>query len=108
MIRYEVLWSEPAEADLHGIMDFVSSQSAQRAKRLWRVMQRRAESLASFPYRSRLVPELKGIGLDIYRELIISPYRLLFRVKAKRVLVLGLFDGRRDLEDVLFERITRF
>ncbi len=40
-----------------------------------------------------------------YRELQIPPYRLLYRIELGRVLVLGVFDGRRNLEDVLLQRV---
>jgi hypothetical protein len=38
---------------------------------------------------------------------VIRPYRLVYRVEADTVTVLALFDGRRDLEDVLLERLLR-
>jgi hypothetical protein len=42
-----------------------------------------------------------------WRELVVRPYRLIYRVGSKDVVVLALFDSRRDLEDVLLERLVR-
>jgi len=49
-----------------------------------------------------------GIGLDIYRELVLDPDRVVFRVRGTRVYLMGFFDGRRDLQDILFDRLARF
>ncbi len=103
---YEVYWSAIAEKDLVQIVEFIETEQPERAQELWRRIKKKSESLERFPLRGRLVPELKVIGLDIYRELIIAPYRLLFRMKGRHVLVLGFFDGRRDMEEVLFDRLT--
>jgi hypothetical protein len=37
----------------------------------------------------------------------VRPYRLVYRIEGNSVNVLALFDGRRDLEDILFERMLR-
>jgi len=42
-----------------------------------------------------------------WHELVVKPYRLAYRVSRDTVKVLALFDGRRDLEDLLFERLLR-
>jgi toxin ParE1/3/4 len=41
------------------------------------------------------------------RELVVSPYRLVYRVGSDAMVVLAVFDGRRDLEDVLVDRLRR-
>ncbi len=104
---YDVLWSEAARQDLEHIVAFVSERNPLNAGRLWRKIEKRVGTLTSVPYRSRLVPELKAIGLDVYREIVIDPYRILLRVQGKKVYVHGIFDGRRDLEEILFQRLTR-
>jgi toxin ParE1/3/4 len=42
-----------------------------------------------------------------WRELVVRPYRLVYRVGSDAVVVLAVFDGRRDLEDVLLDRLVR-
>ena len=104
---FDVVWSSAAVGDLDGVISFIEMESADRALHVWTTLKRRIETLSRFPLRGRLVPELKAIGLDLYRELIVYPYRVLFRIQGRKVLVLGVFDGRRDLEEMLFERLTR-
>jgi hypothetical protein len=54
-----------------------------------------------------VVPELTRLGLRTWRELLIEPYRLRDRLENDTETVLALFDGRRDLEVVLLERMVR-
>jgi hypothetical protein len=42
-----------------------------------------------------------------YRELIVSPYRVFFRIDEKDVGIIGILDGRRDLEETLIRRAMR-
>lgn len=45
--------------------------------------------------------------MQTWRELIVRPWRIIYRAEGDLVTVLALFDGRRDLEDVLLERLIR-
>ena len=105
--HFDVVWSDIAAGDLEAAIEFIEQQNPQAAVQIWNHLRKRAETLSYMPLRGRVVPELKAIGLDTYRELIIDPYRLLFRVEGRTVFVFGIFDGRRDMEEILFERLTR-
>jgi len=50
------------------------------------------------------VPELKDVGITDYRELISAPYRIFYRITGRVVSILGVLDGRRDLEEILIHR----
>lgn len=102
-----MVWAEPAACDLEEIVAFVAPDSVTDAERILSKLREKAASLESDPKRGRVVPELAGFGLRTWRELIVSPYRLVYRVSGDTVTVLALFDGRRDLEDVLLERLVR-
>ena len=106
--HYDVIWTAAANADFESVLDYISQRNPERAKELLRRFQKQVETLHLHPQRGRFVPETMAIGLDIYRELILTPYRTIFRIRGKHVYIMGFFDGRRDLEDVLFERLGRF
>jgi plasmid stabilization system protein ParE len=107
-IRFEVFWAEAAIRDLEEIVDFIEREAApMAAQRLFNRMKRRSATLESLPARGRIVPELARHDIKIYRELILPPHRLIYRIEAHRVLVVAVFDGRRDLEDVLLARLMR-
>lgn len=102
-----VVWAEEAVHDLERIIEFIALADLDAAGRWLASIRDRARSLVSNPERGRMVPELRAIGVTAYRELVIRPYRLLYRIEPERVVVVAIFDGRRDLADLLLARLIR-
>ena len=94
-----------AIADVEGIVDHVAiHDSLVAAEKLYSKLEASIDSLVASPRRGRVVPELRTEGLEMYRELLVSKYRILFRVRARDVVLLGILDGRRDLAELLIQR----
>lgn len=102
--RFVLRWSKAARADVRRFIQYGSHGGALVAEQLTDKLLTRIEALAVSPERCRAVPELMTHGLSMYRELLVRPYRVLFRVRERHVVILGVFDGRRDLEALLTER----
>lgn len=105
---YDVVWSAAATADVEAVLVYIAQRNPERARELLGQLRKKIETLSQHPERGRLVPETMAIGLDIYRELILDPYRVVFRIRGMRVYIMGFFDGCRDLQDILFDRLARF
>jgi len=104
---FRVLWTETAVRDLEGIVSYVAAEAPINADRILARLKSKAESLEVTPERGRLVPELLRHGLAVWRELIVRPYRIMYRIDGRTVYVLAVLDFRRDLEDILLERVVR-
>lgn len=104
---FRVLWTEAAVRDMEDIIAFIAADSPGNARALLARFRERAAALEGHPTRGRIVPELALSGFATWREVIVRPYRLIYRVEADRVFVLAVLDGRRDLEDLLFRRLVR-
>lgn len=104
---YQVLWAEVASRDLEEILEYIAHDSQAEALRQFNKIQASALRLKSFPERGRVVPELKWQGISMYRELILSPWRLIYRISGKTVYVFCFLDSRRNVEDLLLERLVR-
>ncbi len=102
---FRVEWADVARHDLEEITDYVSHDSPAAALRLVERIEQRAGALETMPHRGRVPPELLRFRVRIYHEILIPPYRLLYRIHQDMVAVLGVFDGRRDLEDVIIGRL---
>lgn len=102
---FRVRWAEVARRDLEEIAEYVFRESPAAALRLVDQIEQRAATLETMPKRGRLPPELIRFRVQLYHELLIPPYRLIYRVREDAVAVLGVFDGRRDLEDVILGRL---
>jgi len=105
--RFRVEWAEVAVRDLEEIAAFLALDSPPDAERAVRRIEKRAAALETSPARGRVVPELARFQIRTWRELVVRPYRLVYRIEGDAVVVLAVFDARRDLEDLLLERLVR-
>ena len=64
-----------------------------------------AERLATFADRGPQPKELRDLGIREYRQAFFKPYRLIYRVIGKRVLIYLIADGRRDMQSLLSRRL---
>jgi addiction module RelE/StbE family toxin len=104
--KYYVVWSNIAENDLKNIIEYIADDSPPNALKILKSIKQKASSLSTFPERGRMVPELRGQGILQYRELVISPWRILYRISEMNVFVLSVLDSRRNIEDILLKRLT--
>ena len=104
--KYDVVWTNIAENDLKYNVEYIADDSPANAIKIFKRIKDRASILYTFPERGRIVPELRDQGILQYRELIISPWRILYRISEKKVLVLSVLDSRRNIEDLLLKRLT--
>ena len=105
--RFRVSWAEAAVGDLEEIVSYIAHDSPMNARKVLSRLTKRGEALKTSPHHGRIVPELALLGVRTYRELVVKPYRIIYRVVGSAGLVLVVYDGRRDLEDVLLERLVR-
>jgi len=105
--RYRVAWSESATHDLLAIVAYLAARSPTAARRVLHDLRLEASGLATLPLRGRHVPELAELGVRAWREVIVPPYRLVYRVANRDVRVVLVVDGRRELENLLVDRLLR-
>ena len=103
--NYKVIWAKVAESDLKDIIEYISIDSPQNALRILKNIKQKTSELYTLPERNRIVPELQDQGILQYREMIIPPWRLIYRIAERKVYVLSLIDSRRNVEDLLLKRL---
>ena len=104
---FRAQWAEAAVRDLEELISYIAADSPLNAERILDKLEKRAQTLESTPVRGRVVPELAHFGIRNWRELIVKPYRIIYRIDEDTVNVLAMLDGRRDLQDLLLERLIR-
>jgi toxin ParE1/3/4 len=102
---YEVEWSKISEKDLVAIIEYIADDNPSRAYEVFQEVKRKASKLRSLPERGRIVPELQEQGITQYRELVIPPWRIIYRISENKVYVLSVLDSRRNIEDILLKRL---
>ena len=105
--RYRVRWTHAARQDLKSIVEFIARDSISIAIQVLNKVRKTASKLEAFPERGRIVPELAEVGLRIYHEILCPPWRIIYRISAPDVFVMVVIDSRRNVEDILLERLTR-
>ena len=104
---HTVKWSATAEKDLKRIVDRISRDSIQNAIKVLEKIQGEAEQLFHFPERGRIVPEFEAQNLFFFRELIVSPWRIIYSISNDCVHLLAVIDSRQNFEDILLKKILR-
>ena len=104
--EYSVFWSRTAETDLINIVEYIAVDSPPNALGIFNKIKKKAAGLTSFPEKGRVVTELQAQGINQYRELIISPWRLIYRISDQDVYVLSVIDSRQNVEDILLSRFV--
>lgn len=106
--RYRVLVAESARQDLREIAEYVARRDSRvAARRQLNKLRTRIRALVTHAGRGRVVPELGERGILTWREAIVSPWRIIYRIEGRAVYVLVVLDGRRDLSEILLRRVTR-
>ncbi len=103
---HTVSWAEVARNDLKQIVGYIAIDSPGNASRILKKIKNKTSDLYTIPDRGRIVPELKEQGIKTYRELIIAPWRIIYRITNTTVFVLSVIDSRRNVEDLLLDRFV--
>jgi toxin ParE1/3/4 len=105
-MRCEVLLTEGAERDLQEIYDHIADNDSQaNARHVLDQLLSAAERLAAFPERGPHPKELEALGIREYRQTCFKPYRVIYRVTGRQVIILLIADGRRDMRALLARRL---
>ena len=78
----EVIWAEPAIADLDAIADYIALDNPRAASLFVQRVFRHVEQLSLHPRSGPKLPELSGWR---YRQIVEPPCRVIYRVEARRV-----------------------
>ena len=82
-----VHWTDTAIAHLVAIYERIAQDASLYAQRMVDRLTKRSEQIATFPESGRMVPEYEAPDI---REVIESPYRIIYRIKADQIDVLAV------------------
>lgn len=105
--KYQVAWAIAAQDDLRQIIEYIAVDSPGNASQILKKIKKKVSDLYTMPDRGRIVPELRNQGIQTYRELIVAPWRIIYRISDSSVFVLSVIDSRRNVEDILLDRFIK-
>ena len=89
-----LVWLREAQREFDEIVDFIALDKKLAAEKYSRKFIRDLNVLKEFPYAGKVVEEAPERG---WRELVISPCRVFYRVEEKQVLILHVMRAERKL-----------
>jgi toxin ParE1/3/4 len=103
---YDVSLTKEAERDLEEIYFYLAEHDSRgSADHVLDRLVQATDALRKSPDRGSYVNELRSLGISEYRQIFFKPYRLIYRVHAKQVIVYVVGDGRRDMGSLLARRL---
>jgi len=104
---YKVKWTSNAKEDLLNIVAYIKEDSPKIAREIYLKIKEKAHSSNLFPLRGKIVPELQKEGITMYRELISSPWRIMYKVDSDTIYIMAIFDSRQNVEELLLQKLLR-
>jgi len=104
---YKVVITSSAEDDLNEIVDFIAEDEPGIALKIFEKLEMRIKGLKELPDRGRIVPELKAKDIFAFREIIESPWRIVYSISEDTVYILFIIDGRRNVNDIFLRKLVK-
>ena len=104
-VTHKLKWTKNAKDDLLDIVSRIQKDSPTVAKEIYLKLKKKAQASNFFPLKGRIVPELQVEGITHYREIIVSPWRIIYKVGNDTVYIMSIIDSRQNLDEVLLQRI---
>jgi addiction module RelE/StbE family toxin len=103
--KYSVNVGRTAKNDLREIIGYISKNNPMNALNVLKKIEGRINTLDHIPERGAYVPELLKNNIKDYRQLTESPWRIIYKIDGDIVNVLMVIDSRRNVQDILLERL---
>ncbi|HHH47293.1 MAG TPA: type II toxin-antitoxin system RelE/ParE family toxin [Gammaproteobacteria bacterium] len=97
----QVIWTEPALSDLNEVAEYIALDNFGAAACLVQEVFSAVERLEAHPKSGRRPPELER--KTRYREVVIGPCRVFYRVEDDEVYILYVMRGERELRVFLLQ-----
>lgn len=98
----DLIWSEPALAELDEIADYIALDDPEAARKLVRRVFEHVEQLADQPESGSIPPELRP--RKTYRQIVEPPCRVFYRIDDQKVFIVHVMRGERLLRRGMFDR----
>ncbi|OHD98062.1 MAG: plasmid stabilization protein [Sulfurimonas sp. RIFCSPHIGHO2_12_FULL_36_9] len=104
---YKIQWTTNAKEDLLNIVEYIKNDSPSVANEIYMKIRKKAQSSDFFPLKGRVLPELQKEGITLYREVIASPWRIIYKIGSDTVYFMAILDSRQNVEELLLQKLLR-
>ena len=90
----QIIWAEPALDNLNDIAEYIAVSNIYAAKQLVENVFNKVQRLEQFPEPGRIPEEIAKLN---YREVVVNPCRVFYKVEQDTVYILHVLRQERDL-----------
>ncbi|PJE54082.1 Plasmid stabilization system protein ParE [Marinomonas polaris DSM 16579] len=94
----QIIWTEPALDNLNDIAEYIAVSNPYAARQLVENVFSKVQRLEQFPDSGRIPEEISTLN---YREVVVNPCRVFYKVDNDSVYILHLLRQERDLRKYL-------
>lgn len=99
MPRVKIVWSPAAISHFSSWIHYIAKDSVKTAEKERQKILKGVGRLETFPQSGRVVPEFSD---PTFREVIVKPIRIMYRLKGDEVRILTFHHAKRNLDASLF------
>ena len=96
-----IVWTEPGLQDLESIADYISLDKPDAAKKLIRRVFEQVQRLRRFPRLGSVPAEISDLP---YRQLVVGPCRVFYRIDGQRIYIVHVMRGEQMLRREKLDR----
>lgn len=90
----QIIWTEPALDNLNDIAEYIAVSNVFAAKQLVENIFEKVQRLEQFPDSGKIPEEIEALD---YREVLVNPCRVFYKVEQEAVYILHVLRQERDL-----------
>jgi len=105
-MRYEIIWSKDAGDELAEIISYIKYNTGKMtAEKIYTKIMNKIKQISENPEGRRIVPLLREFGINYIHQININPWILFYKVGNKKMEIISIIDGRRNLEEILYRKM---
>jgi toxin ParE1/3/4 len=106
-MAFDIIWTKRAENDLSALYDYTAKTDKPEADCVVNWIITAVGNLSQCSENTGYVPELFRQNLAIYREALVSVWRVVVYIRSNKVYIICIIDGRCNVGDILFRRLIQ-
>ena len=104
-MKHEIIWSKDAGDELAEIVSFIKFNTGKMtAKKIYTKIINEVDKISENPEGRRIAPLLREFGINYVHQINISPWVVFYKVENKKMEIISIIDGRRNLEEILYKK----
>jgi toxin ParE1/3/4 len=105
-MKHEIIWSKDAGDELAEIISYIKYNTGKlTAEKIYTKIMNKVKQASENPEGRRIAPLLREFGINYIHQLNINPWIIFYKVTGKKMEIISIIDGRRNLEEILYKKI---